>query len=307
MENPTKRLKRPPKEEHAADDENNKPPLSLLFLTCLPVAAESGEGPVGTILSFCDFQTLLCLRKVNQKHNQLADGEIDRTCRRALEALTTTGTREHESSTEGCHQEIKLQLGWSEKYPSRDALIDDVVERLDDMGCLEEVQEGEEERAQHLLEDTGWLDSADFDEHERLEDWRRLMIPNQEGDSEDGWNVEIHYRSPVKRLVTAKTLVEQILGLEEYVGEVKDYVRKKKANRCCGWYPEANPEVLSVRHAMMCLLWSAAQPQSLRYTSVRQRNRHTAYPSGNYTAFLFFRTLDGQMIELFGSNFYQCT
>ena len=279
MESPRKRLKK----------EDSSTASSFLNL--------AEEGLAGTILSYCDFQTLLRIRYVNSSHRQFADGEIDQVNLRTVKSLPV----DYENGgNDGGYRIVKLQLGWTEKYPTKEALIDEALTYCDPGDPELEGTDYDDDRARRLLEVTGWVGVDDFDEKMQEEEWKRLnRMRNSEGDSPVGWNVQIHYKSYIKRLVTAKKMVEKILGMESYETAVRVDGDYQYVIRYDLQFVDA--KILSLRHGVMCLLWSAAQPQSLRYTDMEHKYRHTDYPSGGCEAFLIFRTVDNQMIELNGS------
>jgi hypothetical protein len=238
------------------------------------------EELAGVILSFCDFQQLLRIRKLNNFHRQLVEEEILQVSKRTIKSLPIECNSE---DRDGGVQAAKLQLGQSEL--SKAALINKALGFCDPGGQVSEDSDYDGNRARRLLEVTGWVDVEDFYE-ERDHDYVRLRnMRNSEGMGEVGWNVEIHYKRHIKRLVTAKQKVDDILGVEYDLGGL-------------------DAKTLSLRHGVMCLLWSAVQPQSLQYTDVKHTYRHTDYPSGGCETFLFFHTLDDQMIELKGSSFF---
>ena len=60
----------------------------------------------------------------------------------------------------------------------------------------------------------------------------------------------------------------------------------------------------ALRHSIMCLLWSAVQPQSLQYTKIKFCHNYDQHDYEDSETFLCFRTFDNQMVELKGTSRY---
>eukprot|EP00545_Synedropsis_sp_CCMP1620_P003268 CAMPEP_0119022342 /NCGR_PEP_ID=MMETSP1176-20130426/27774_1 /TAXON_ID=265551 /ORGANISM="Synedropsis recta cf, Strain CCMP1620" /LENGTH=282 /DNA_ID=CAMNT_0006977165 /DNA_START=73 /DNA_END=921 /DNA_ORIENTATION=- len=243
---------------------------------------------VSHLVSFCQFESLLMLRATNHTLKQVAEKVMEK---RALCSLPISCARNaNDGYSSGA--DATLQMGWSEDYADRDALIEEALSYADPGGRLSGDVNYDEDRARELLRRRKWVDVEDFLEESGDENCCETPADDESwmpGLGKIGWGVKYE----IKTLASPTRTWRRVAGkrITELMNEEGDIV-------------PGDTNVSLLQQCVFSLLVTA-QRSSIRHAYLRYAYRHSEYPSGGKSDALMFLTSDNQRVELMSSSDFQ--
>lgn len=230
------------------------------------------------VLSFCDFASLLNLRLTNGKVKVGAEIELEKRAIGSLPLWSSVFHRENPRSAS-----VKLKMGWSEIYSSRESLIKRATFHAN--LCAQEVPHGtdyDKVKAENLLRLRGGIDSSDFCGQQ---DEGHGSASAEESD----WSVNFRHEKSVT-LRQAWQVAHNVLSVMTNQEELSP-----------GRVNQHGIDKPVMRRIVFSLLLGA-KPSSICHGSVIRLWRHSVYPQRWRGGALMFRTRGNKQIELRFSN-----